>query len=1165
MPTASPHRHLPWVVLALLFVAGGGPAGAESARPSPEAAARAVLSPLPTREALNTRIEQVAGLKEMEAGAKARLLELYRKTLAAIESAQASAQATDRVRSAARDAPAETARIRDGLNQPAGEPVKKPPPLDKPLPELEQQLQKQRADLAALEAQLADLQKAIAETDSRPAAARQRLAEARREAERTEEDRKAAPPPDDTPAVAEARRWLLDAQAAALAAEMRMLEEELLTQPARLELLRAQSDQAQRRLDAAKAAYLAFENQVNERRRAEAERAKEAAKAAERDLAGKHPVLEQFAERNARLGEELEATAASLDGMAAEQQAMERLARRVDDEFRNAKRKLEVGGLSEALGRVLLQQKRTLPNARDFARKESALEEIIGAAGLRQLQYVEERRELLNAEAYVAALLASVPTGDVQGLRDELQVLANARRELLDKAAASQESYLRGLGELVFLYRQLRESIDAYDQFLTERLLWVRSNPPVSTATLARLPAEVAELLAPRVWLQTAAALRDGLLDSPLLALGLVAVAGLIGRRSWIRQRLVACGKNVGRISLDGFPPTAHAVGWSALLALATPLLLLILGAAILNQPVPTYAGPIGGMLLEGQLATASVTRSAGIALQALAVPLFILSGFRALCLPGGVAQVHFRWTEATCRLLRRRIRLLIWASLPAAFFAILVLRHDSLRDSSGLGVAIFAVISLSWSAFFYGVLHPSRGVLKDYMRENPRGLLARTRYLWFPLVVALPLWLTLLAMRGFLYTAGSVTASVVQTVYLALGLIVVHELVLRWLLLVRRRLTLKALRERRAAERAAAAQGEGDEPTLQIEEPEVDLAALSEESTKLLRAGIAITGAVGVWLIWSAILPALNVFNEVALWHYTTTVDGVDKRVPLTLADAGLGFVIVFLTIVATRRLPALLEIVLLHRLELSAADRFTVTTLSRYAIATLGAIVVFNALGGNWSQIQWLIAALGVGIGFGLQEIVANFISGLIILFERPLRVGDAVTVGDVSGVVSRIQIRATTITTWDRRELLVPNKEFITGRLLNWSLTDPITRIEVPVGVDYGADVRQAMRLMLEVAQAHPRVLEEPKPVVSFESFGDNSLLLYLRCFVASFDHRVSTRSELHGAIYERFRDAGISIAFPQRDVHLSAAEPLPVRILREGGAPEVDAVAVSGPRG
>jgi potassium efflux system protein len=1141
-------RLLRRAALALMLLPWAGQVPAQAAKPTPDAAKQAIASTLPTRDTVNARIEQVNGLKDLEASAKARLLDLYRKVQSSLDAIAASTEATERFRSAASDAPAETRRIRDALGQPA-EPVKAVSLAPgAPLPDLEQQLQKQKADLAALENRVADLQKAVADTDSRPVALRQRLAEARREAEKAEEDRRAAPLPDDAPAVAEARRWMLDANAAALSAEVRMLEEELLSQPARLDLLRAQADQAAGRLEAAKAAYAALEEQVNDRRRAEAERAKEEAKAAERDAAGKHPLLKHLAEQNAALGETLGAMASALAGMTAEQQATDQLARRIDEDFRNARKKLEVGGLSEALGRLLLQQKRTLPNPRDFARKESALEEVIGAAGLRQLQYSEERRALLNLDSYLDALLAPFPEAERAGIRAELQSLAASRRDLLDKAVSAQESYLRGLGELVFLYRQVQASASSYDQFLTERLLWIRSNPPVTPQMLTRLPAELADLFAPAVWRQTAAAAGDGLLVSPLLALGLVGTFALLSQRRRIRARLRATGKNVGKISTDSFPLTAQALGWTVLLAVGFPALLAVIGAAVLNQPLP-LPSVIGQMIFDRPLTGASPTRSIGVAMQALALPLFILSNFRLLCLPGGVAQVHFRWTEATCRLLRRRIAALIATILPAAFVAILVIRHDSLRESSGLGVVIFAAISLSLSVFFYGVLHPSRGAVKGPLREHPRSLLARTRYLWFPLIVALPLSLTVLAMRGFLYTAGSVTTSMVQTVYLAIGLIIVHEVVVRWLLLVRRRLTLKALRERRVAERAAAEHEEAEEPTLQIEEPEVDLAALSEESTKLLRAGIAIAGALGVWLIWSAILPALNVFNEITLWAYTTTVDGVEKAEPFTLADLGLGLVLVFITIVAVRRLPALLEIVLLHRLEITAADRFTITTLSRYGIATIGAVAVFNALGGNWSEIQWLIAALGVGIGFGLQEIVANFISGLIILFERPLRVGDAVTVGDISGVVSRIQIRATTITTWDRRELLVPNKEFITGRLLNWSLTDPITRIEVPVGVDYGADVKRAMQLMIEIAQKHPRVLEDPKPAVSFESFGDNSLMLYLRCFVASYDYRVSTRSELHAMLYEKFREAGIGIAFPQRDVHLSAAEPLPVRMVRD----------------
>ena len=186
-------------------------------------------------------------------------------------------------------------------------------------------------------------------------------------------------------------------------------------------------------------------------------------------------------------------------------------------------------------------------------------------------------------------------------------------------------------------------------------------------------------------------------------------------------------------------------------------------------------------------------------------------------------------------------------------------------------------------------------------------------------------------------------------------------------------------------------------------------------------------------------------------------------------------------------------------------------------------------------------------MGIGFGLQEIVANFISGLIILFERPIRVGDVVTIGTTDGMVTRIRIRATTIRDFDRKELLVPNKEFISGRLLNWSLSDPVIRILLPVGIAYGSDVEKAMSLMVQAAEENALVLDEPKPVVTFDSFGDNALLLTLRCFIGTVDDRVPARSALHQAIDQKFRQAEISMAFPQRDVHLDTNRPLDIRMV------------------
>jgi potassium efflux system protein len=409
------------------------------------------------------------------------------------------------------------------------------------------------------------------------------------------------------------------------------------------------------------------------------------------------------------------------------------------------------------------------------------------------------------------------------------------------------------------------------------------------------------------------------------------------------------------------------------------------------------------------------------------------------------------------------------------------------------------------------------------------------------------------LALAGYFYTATTLINDLINTLWLVLGLIVVQQLAERWLLLTRRKLAYQAAIERDEAERLA---GEIDEPVpvggggvpIEEEEPEVDLIALSEETSKLLNTALVIAAIVGLWFIWSGELPAFGLLNDVSLWHHVAVVSGQEQQVPITLADLGLAILIAVVTVVVAKSLPALLEIVLLQRLDVSAGSRYAVTNLSTYLIAAVGGLLAFNALGASWSQVQWLVAALSVGIGFGLQEIVANFISGLIILFERPIRVGDFVTVGNTDGVVTRIRIRATTIRNQDRKELLVPNKEFITGRLLNWSLSDPTIRILLSVGVAYGSDVRRAMTLLIEAAEENQSVLAEPEPSVIFETFGDNALNLLLRCFVESVDLRFPTISELNQAIKDKFEQAGIVIAFPQRDVHLDTSGPLDVRIRR-----------------
>jgi potassium efflux system protein len=208
---------------------------------------------------------------------------------------------------------------------------------------------------------------------------------------------------------------------------------------------------------------------------------------------------------------------------------------------------------------------------------------------------------------------------------------------------------------------------------------------------------------------------------------------------------------------------------------------------------------------------------------------------------------------------------------------------------------------------------------------------------------------------------------------------------------------------------------------------------------------------------------------------------------------------------------------------------------------------------VGLGWSKVQWLVAAISVGLGFGLQEIFANFVSGLIILIERPIRVGDVITISDVTGSVSRIRMRATTIIDPDRKELIIPNKDVITGRVLNWTLSDQVNRVQIKVGIAYGSDTQRAAELLMRAAREHPHVLDDPLPVVTFEAFGNSTLDFVLRCYLPNLENRSSVIHELHMAVDRAFRESGIEIAFPQQDIHVRTVDFNWTQLSSAAGAP------------
>jgi potassium efflux system protein len=427
-------------------------------------------------------------------------------------------------------------------------------------------------------------------------------------------------------------------------------------------------------------------------------------------------------------------------------------------------------------------------------------------------------------------------------------------------------------------------------------------------------------------------------------------------------------------------------------------------------------------------------------------------------------------------------------------------------------------------------LLRPTGPLVEPFLKQLRDGWIERLRYFWYPLCFVLPAAFALLAGMGYFYAARQLFEKFTVTLLLILLALLVRALFVRWLMVAQRRLALLERQKRDAAEQEAQEQAEPAstaEPQQSKAKNEATIFQISQQTRRLINVITVFLPIGGIWYVWSDFLPALSTLAQTKLPIGEEAV---------TLGSLAMAVLAVALTVIITRNVPGLLEIVILRRLPLDRGVRFAITTLFRYTLAVIGIIWACSAIGIGWSKVQWLIAAMTVGLGFGLQEIFANFVSGLIILFEQPIRVDDVVTIGEVTGKVAKIRIRATTIRRWDQRELVVPNKEFITGRLINWTLSDNVLRREFIVGIAYGSDIAKAEALLYEVARANPLVLQEPAPVVIFKSFGDNSLEFELRVYVTGIDNYVPVWHGINCAIDAAFRQAGIEIAFPQHDIHI-----------------------------
>jgi potassium efflux system protein len=1085
---------------------------------------------------LESKIEAVEADTILSAENKSELVSLYRKAISNLEKAVASEKAAEAFIQMNQDAPLKAAELRSKTSEkrklhPEKSIEVTPTTLIETLDKL---LLKEKADLAAVEAKLQKTRESIKYQTGRPQAIREQLIDSKKQLSGIADALSAPLAEGQRQPLEEATYWLRESEARMLSAQIKMLDQELVSQPARLDLLTAEEEKAEHSVQFVKTRVRLLEELVEKRRQQQAQLTESKAESARAYAKGKHSLIEQLAAKNAELSTQISELTERLKKVEDEKNRISAEEKRISDDSNITMQKLKVAGLSQILGQILQEQRRLLPDTRSYKRNASKLVDQIAQISLRQIQFKDELGDLNQLDNYIADYTAEITAAEREQIDNELRYLLKDRQQFLLQAYKTGSAYLRSLSELDVAQRSLSEVVEQYDAFLAEHLLWVRSTEPASLSTISLIPAQMQELLVPEHWRDFIVTLFKQTTSKPWMAFTLFIVGILLWKARLMRRSLIASGDNVGNVMRDSILTTAWGLFLTLLLASTWPLLMASVGWQLLTA-----------------LESSTFTKNIGNSLILISKALFILRAYRVLCMRGGVADRHFKWPATGLGMLRRDIDILIYTFLPAAFIAIIVISSDIPGHQQGLGRLAFVVAALALTAFFYRVLNPSTGAMREFAIRDKIPAKIGIRYLWLIIAVVIPLGTVILAMLGYLYSAGTLLGNLIESLWLVLGLVVLQQFVSRWLLIARRRLALKEARaERKAAlaTRDSASSASGDD-ALEPDQDRIDINALSADTRKLINTVLAVLAVLMLWAVWSDTLPAFRIFDEIELWQHKVDVEGEVKYMPITLADISLAIITLTILIILVKRLPAFIELLLRQRSSITPGSLYAIKSLTSYTLVAVGIAIVFSTLGGTWSQIKWIFAALGVGIGFGLQEIVANFISGLIILFERPIRIGDVVTVGDVSGVVTKIRIRATTIRDFDRKELLVPNKEFITTRLLNWSLSDTLSRQSVTVGIAYGSDVELATRLMEEAAMENEYTLDEPAAFVTFESFGDNALTLVLRYFIDNMDYRLVSNSSLHEAINQKFNAAGITIAFPQRDVHLDTTRPLEIRIQRE----------------
>ncbi|MCB5307748.1 mechanosensitive channel MscK [Yersinia massiliensis] len=766
---------------------------------------------------------------------------------------------------------------------------------------------------------------------------------------------------------------------------------------------------------------------------------------------------------------------------------------------RNLKEQITILRGSLLLSRILYQQQLNLPASGLITNMGPRIADL----RLEQFEINQQRDQLFQGNDYIETLMKDSKETISPDVEEALGQIVDIRRELLDQLNKQLGNQLTLAINLQINQQQLLSVNESLQHTLTQQIFWVSSNKPMDWTWLKALPSALKAELSNFHFTLSLDDVLAGLLKSLVFLIPMVIVVGVLrSRYKIIDEHLARLAADVGQLKHDSQMHTPKAILLTLLKVI--PGSLIILG--------------IGYWCLRSDFNLSDLLWSF---FQRLSLLWLVFDLTYRMLSPGGITERHFMIASERCAHYRRQLVRLAMALIPVIFWFALG-KKSPLRLVDDVIGQVVIVIALALLTLF---VYP---FCRDSWREKDTHAV---RLVIVTAVAVTPIILIGLMVAGYFYTALQLAGRWIDSLYLLFLWNIVYLTAIRGLGVAARRLAY-----RRAIARRQSMVKEGAEGSEPVEEPPLAMDQINQQSLRLTTMALFLIFGTCFYWVWADLITVISYLDSVSLWHYTSTVAGAIVTQAVTLGNFLVALLALAAAYILTRNLPGLLEVLVLSRLQLRQGTSYAITTILTYLITAIGGITALSSLGVSWDKLQWLVAALSVGLGFGLQEIFANFVSGLIILFERPVRIGDTITIGTYSGKVSKIRIRATTITDFDRKEVIVPNKAFVTERLINWSLSDTVTRIIIKVGVAYGSDLAKVKEILLQAAHENPRVMTDPEPHVFFLDFGASTLDHELRVYVRELGDRSYTVDELNRAIDKLCRENDINIAFNQLEVYL-----------------------------